>query len=810
MKSLKYFLLLLLVSCSGPNNQERNPASEEEPPRVNPLIDNREAMIARSDVWNNPDATRIFLSTFEFEEDIIGLSQIKWAVEQAQAGKIVDIVLDDAGHKLSDEVLLYMVESGVNLHVFSPMWSWRGFKARLSRQQGVLPITSRIKAIWRQLTYRMHDKILINFVAGEPTGGQVILGGRNARDSHYGIDMRAFKSTRKEGGKIVEFANQALEYEHEVMVHSRLLHQQVETYVNDFLESSFTERLNVKKLRERLVNSRAYAKKNGPNWQTKIAEDKAKYNDDFRSFSRDIKAWLTSYGYYFDGKNTDSSGLAKKLLSVFENNEKSLTALIKENAVNIKEIDRILAPIYGEGTSGTIRAMVGNFQNAGSVSASDISNAFTSLIKEGQKTIAHNIEVKSLSVDHFAQLLGPAGADNAGILTKIGRGIRNTTYGIGFDFVKYDSLKKYMNEAYSFFQEYQARSKNWKAAAIEVDSVNFLHDTVDDLAFRKKSMDELYKFISNCREECVWNSQYGSLTEEAQNAIDNVIKKNSAIYRFVQNEYHRAGGGLDASIGKAEMISRLVQDNVSHIETVLTNPNIPSSELIKDKKELARQFTFFFKEVPRAEEQAKNLGAQLEKGSLAPALYAQAIADLIDSNTEGIGKSIYKDPDVLQRVLLKLRGYVDYDPNEILGKWKMIKFYFMTNDIESWAVGFDKPIHADFHYNIMKKFRKMGPGLQVVGFNGSGRIHSKVAVTERGVIVSSMNADPRSEKFNTEVGVEIRTGKKGKEVTAAFKDHIGSYMHTQRHHIINGQMVRERQCFTFLDRVVRRIMAPIL
>ena len=240
--------------------KKRSIASENDPAMVNELIDNRKAAQARHDLISNPNAERVFISTFEFEPDLVGLKNIKDMVDAAQRGVQVDLVLDPAGHRLPDEILLYMVEKGVNVHLFSPTFSWTGIMERYKRLEktwrGKLPFISFITAAWRQATYRMHDKIAINWLPDDT--GKVILGGRNMRDSHYGLDMRQVRASRSEGfgaDKKFETINPAFEYEHEVLIKNQELHTDVDTYVNDFLESSFTQRFDVETARKKHLKS---------------------------------------------------------------------------------------------------------------------------------------------------------------------------------------------------------------------------------------------------------------------------------------------------------------------------------------------------------------------------------------------------------------------------------------------------------------------------------------------------------------------------------------------------------------------------
>jgi hypothetical protein len=819
MKFFSFVLLVLVISYASLNTKEisRKIASGDDPALVNALIENRDAMKARKDVWMNPNARRIFLSTFEFEEDTIGMSQVKFAIEQAQKGKTVDIVLDAAGHKLSDETILHMIENGVNVHVFSPMFSWKGFKSRHGRLRktwrGNIPMITSSTAAWRQTSYRMHDKILINFDPTQDIGGQVILGGRNARDSHYGIDQRVMKGTRKEGfGKEKTFAvaNPAFEYEHEVLIHNKGLHEEVATYVDDFLESSDTERVDAKTLRLKMKKSRAHAKKNGDSWKTKLAADKVSFDDDFRAFTRDMKQWNNSYIRAVESGSENQDFLAKKIINIFTHHQSSLTRLIDEKLINPKVIDRILKPLYGKVASQIVRTS--DYQKA---PAADIAEQLKLLLSEQPEVIAKNIKVRALKVETLDKLLGPMAPDNAGILTKSGRGLKNSFLGTGFNFEKLDNIDKILNQAIVNYNEFgNHKNINWVAQATEVDSVQFLHDTIDDNTFRKKSMDELYDMISNCRKECVWNSQYGSLTPEAQNAIENVIKKNSSIYRFVQSEL-RAPGGKNAAKQKANKIIALFKSNTSYMANKLHNDIIPVKEVKLDIDDIAKTVKKLLQSSPDASSQIKKAVALVKKDltdKKAFKTYTRTLAKIIKENQVLLVEEIVDNGDNVERSLLKMRGFVDMDPTGALPPHEMIQFHFMTNDVDSWAVGADKVIHSDFHKNMMTKFRKMGPGLHVYGLNTGGRIHSKVAITEFGLVVSSMNADPRSEKFNTEVGVKIVTRYKGMELTEKFKQHIYSYMLSQRKYIdgSTGKMVRPKQCFDIMTTIARRIMAPIL
>ena len=792
------YLLLFIISFS----------SSAAEPRVNPLISNPISMRARHDVWNNPNAQRIFFSTYEFEEDIIGLSQVKWAINMAKKGVIVDVVLDSAGHRLSPETILHMTENGVHVHLFGPYLSLKGIKARFRRQRGI-KLWARLTSIWRQVTYRMHDKILINFLPEEETRGEVILGGRNARNSHYGLDPRIMRSQRKEQGKKIPIANPAFEYEHEVMVHDRKLHQSVTTYLHDFLESDFTERVDSKKLRSRLEKAQKLSQAMR-NQKSPLAQEFMKYDKSFFAFAQDMHRWTGEYNAYYLSKNNSlPMELGRKFTQIISTHASSLGEMMDNGILSGHKLNSILTPIYGEGSAEVFKRIYEDFlyNSNTKIKINDISELLTTLVKSVQTDIVYTLRQKSIKPQYFSEFLGPLA--EKGKMQKFTSGIKGIFQQNSFDVDKYKNLDKILNRAEKEFKKNQSLGPHrWKSDSIEVDSVRFLHDTVDSLIFTKKSMHGFYEMLSACRENCVWNSQYGSLTAEAENAIENIIKKNSAIYRFVQYELHRPNQHLSPK-KKADMFLGLVQGNIPNIAENLSNPHLPVKEFNKDVRHIGEQFGRL---VPRKNglEEINKLVDQTITKTITPQEYAQKLYNLAKSYRDNIARLIVEYTDWTERTFLNMRGFIDLDPAKLLRPFEVAPFYFMSNDVNSWAVGADKIMHADFHHSILKKFRKMGPGLQVVGFNKGGRIHSKVAVTESALLVSSMNMDPRSEKLNTEVGVLIETKNKGQELGQAFRQHIQSYMKNQRVHIQDGRLTRDPQCFNLVTRILRKVLRPLL
>ncbi len=130
---------------------------------------------------------------------------------------------------------------------------------------------------------------------------------------------------------------------------------------------------------------------------------------------------------------------------------------------------------------------------------------------------------------------------------------------------------------------------------------------------------------------------------------------------------------------------------------------------------------------------------------------------------------------------------------------KPIKLYFITNDTGSWEVGADRWIHDDFHLGIDKLKTKLGEGVNIFGFQGRGRIHSKVAVRDgKECLVWSANLDPRSQKINLEVGVRIISP----AICKKYEDHIHYYMRRSHQYVKNGKMIAKVPCVGLFRRLV--------
>jgi phosphatidylserine/phosphatidylglycerophosphate/cardiolipin synthase-like enzyme len=787
---------------------------------VNELIDNAIAMRARRDVYESPNINRVFHSTYILNEDTIGYTQIKLAIDQAKRGIKVDMLLDDAGHGLSDETLLYLAENKVNVHLFSPKFSWEGFKSRLQETKKTsLPFIAYVTALWRQVTHRMHDKILINFDKTNTDGGYVIVGGRNGNNSHYGLETKIeTANSLSPSGKQLTTLVPTFEFEHEVLIHNKNFHKAVTRYVGKILNSKFTEPLDVEKLRKKKIFATKMLARMRGTWREKVLI-KGPYNYDKLIVVRDeLEQWIKHYQYSASLSDPDYPQLAKDLSDIFNNHEKSIAMLIDEGLLNPRFLNKILEPIYGKQISEIIKTASSNGLETSSAKGAKLADMFSYLLEKNIKSIAQNLKIKALKSKHISMSLISLKKLKISTTAKLRKIFNSFIQRSNFDLEKYGNMKKILSfyEKKYKIHEYK-KPINWKSTAHEVDKVSFLHDRIDGNRLKKKSMTDFYEEISKCRGDCIWNSQYGSLTENALEAIDTVVRKNSAIYRFTKLHFNEELK-LESSKKVTSMLLILFKSNISYMQEALTNEHIPHGQLKIDILKIQRNMSLLLDGNKEAQNQLSELteSAIRRKSPLrmdtipSKKIFLEKSIQLLRKNKDLIASNIFNNQKHIKESLLNFRGFLDHDPLNILPPFKKINFYFMSNDVNSWSNSADKVTQADFHNKIMTKLRKMGPGLHVIGFNKGGKIHSKVFAGNNSIIVGSMNADPRSEFINSEVAVKIVTKVKGRELNKMFTDNLHSYMDGQRHHIKDGKLSRPKQCFDVLTRIARRILEPIL
>jgi putative cardiolipin synthase len=129
------------------------------------FVDPKEDLRARFELISH--SKQAMISVFEMSEDQIGLAEIAALVESAHEGGRPRLLLDALGHKLSKDMIAYMVEQKVEVRLF--------------RDLEAGPVLSNGSA---EALQRMHDKVI--------TDGNfwVLTGGRNSREPYFGLDPK--------------------------------------------------------------------------------------------------------------------------------------------------------------------------------------------------------------------------------------------------------------------------------------------------------------------------------------------------------------------------------------------------------------------------------------------------------------------------------------------------------------------------------------------------------------------------------------------------------------------------------------------
>jgi phosphatidylserine/phosphatidylglycerophosphate/cardiolipin synthase-like enzyme len=127
---------------------------------------------------SNMVPARIYSSTFLHHEDDFSERHLAYLAKAGQQGLSVKYLIDGFGANLSEKKLCALLAAGVDVRLFHPFPStkWGLLSKMLIGRKG-----------FRQLLYRMHDKILV-------CGNEVKIGDRNISGGHYNIDEEAVLS----------------------------------------------------------------------------------------------------------------------------------------------------------------------------------------------------------------------------------------------------------------------------------------------------------------------------------------------------------------------------------------------------------------------------------------------------------------------------------------------------------------------------------------------------------------------------------------------------------------------------------------
>jgi phosphatidylserine/phosphatidylglycerophosphate/cardiolipin synthase-like enzyme len=151
---------------------------------------------------SNMVPARIYSSTFIHHEDDFSERHLAYLAKAGQQGLSVKYLIDGFGADLSEKKLCALLAAGVDVRLFHPFppTKWGLLSRILLGRKG-----------FRQLFYRMHDKILV-------CGKEVKIGDRNISGGHYNIDEEPIMSR-------------------EIYVSSGALSQKVATYYEDLFTS---------------------------------------------------------------------------------------------------------------------------------------------------------------------------------------------------------------------------------------------------------------------------------------------------------------------------------------------------------------------------------------------------------------------------------------------------------------------------------------------------------------------------------------------------------------------------------------------
>ena len=863
------FPLFLFLSLSIPAQSIESDNihdSSEISDRWAPLIDNNQALLARRNVWLNPEAKFIFFSTYEAEKNNLVLdAQIYWAVKRAREGVNVHIVLDDAGHNLGKERLLYLAENGVNLHIWSPMWSMRGYINRYKmnikkRKLGFYALSGEwysylagiFKAFYRQTTYRMHDKILYtdasskeasDFFKSKDKSGEIILGGRNAVDSHYGLDTEYVRQEssiqvmyQKKPAEIKKkiYFNPKFEREHEVMLSSPKLFQQLKDYTLDLLESKFTERVSVKKLRKKYKKALELRSKYTENksklfWKNLYKKNLIKKDKRLSALSNSLDSWKDKY-YKTASEHTitqdETKAMSEDFISIFKIHKDNLLALMEEKRISPFSFTSSFSAILPKHALNSVKSMSRWYED-GFLTGSEFFESVLKTLSENKYFIVRRIDTDYSLEDSLRGLKGPRGIRKT-LMAKVIESILN----LDFDLEEYESLEKKLKQtAQTVEKTILPKSKYKKDLEFRnllKGQVEFIHDTVDKDLMEKKIMNDIWKHVSQSRSDIVANSQYGTPTPRGFNAMDNFLKENSSAYRLIQEEFNKPMVGISDK-ETYEFIEKF-QDLISSNEIPIRNEFL-GSEIFNEEKHTHRSKynhsnrKKFFKSLknlfPKGEIRNEISFLQETIKNVPEKEYETYLSKLISVlNTKeahhDLAQTLIKNKDIFQDNILSLKNFITEDPKGILRPYKPKKLSFVTNDRGSWDVGADKFIHDDFHMAQEDIWRRLPQGLELYGLQKGGRIHSKVFTGGNWIYVGSANVDSRSDYINLEVGAIIKVdehNKEGKKAIGYFADHIKSYMKApiSRPYIRNGKAVANTHCRSWIRRnFVRKILRPLL
>ncbi len=174
----------------------------------------REALQCRIDLIVRAQK-EILISTYIIREDEVGLGLLQLMIDKAAKGVKVRLILDAFGNDVSDELLNYLMEKKVEVHLFN--------KAQLFQLH--------------TLTNRMHEKVLLT------DNENLIVGGRNLSNDYFKIDSTGNFLDTELFAKSQKVSNELRVHFYEMWNRRRLTKKPSKIKLNDEIRANWKKRL---------------------------------------------------------------------------------------------------------------------------------------------------------------------------------------------------------------------------------------------------------------------------------------------------------------------------------------------------------------------------------------------------------------------------------------------------------------------------------------------------------------------------------------------------------------------------------------
>ncbi len=174
----------------------------------------REALQCRIDLIVRAQK-EVLISTYIIREDEVGLGLLQLMIDRAAKGVKVRLIIDAFGNDVSEELLNYLIEKKVEVHLFN--------KAKLFQL--------------RTLTNRMHEKVLLT------DNENLIVGGRNLSNDYFKIDSTGNFLDTELFAKSKKVSNELRVHFYEMWNRHKLTKKPSKILLNDEMRAHWKNRL---------------------------------------------------------------------------------------------------------------------------------------------------------------------------------------------------------------------------------------------------------------------------------------------------------------------------------------------------------------------------------------------------------------------------------------------------------------------------------------------------------------------------------------------------------------------------------------